>query len=104
MERPTRRMLWRLALKCSEPHPDFLPPLSPLQLAEAMAFYQIEPWGPERDELHAAMICMAVASPWSKRRIRLDDFRLKFGMAKPKPKSLDDKIRALAIAFGADGA
>lgn len=98
-------MLWRLALKCRKPHPDFLPPLSPLQFAEAMAFYLIEPWGPERDAWHAAQIVAASLQPFTKKRLRIKDFLLQFGKSeKPKPQSLDDKIRALAIAFGADGA
>lgn len=93
-------MLWRLALQCNKPHPDFLPPLTPQQLAEAQAFYRLEPWGPERDSWHAALIAMACMQPWSKKRLQIKDFVLQFGM-RDKPKNLRDKVRALAVSLGA---
>lgn len=105
MGRPTRRFLHRAAIHVYHVlHPDYIPhKLTQRQMAEAMAYYQLEPWGPERDEIHAAMICHTVASQWSKRRITLDMFRLKFGprSEKEKPQDLSDKLRSVAMAIGA---
>ncbi len=71
---------------------------------EWIAYQSIEPHGPERDEIHAAMIASTVAQQWSKRRMRLDQFRLDFGpnaKERSKPKDLKQKLRSIAMALGA---
>ena len=79
-----------------------MPAMTQRQLAEAMAYYRLEPWGPERDELHAAMICAETIRPWTKRKVKLEHFRLRFGpSAKTKPESLSSKLRSVAHAIGA---
>lgn len=93
-------MLWRLALQCGKEHPKYLRPLSPHDLAEAQAFYQLEPWGPERDSWHAALIAMACTQPWSKKRLKITDFLLNFGQ-KQKPRNLAQKVKELALSIGA---
>lgn len=93
-------MLWRLALQCGKEHPKYLRPLSPQDLAEAQAFYRLEPWGPERDSWHAALIAMSCIQPWSKQRLQMRDFVLTF-VPKEKPKSLREKVRAVAMSIGA---
>ena len=50
-DRPARRFLFRLALRCGAPHPDFLPELSATQLAEAEAYAEVEPWDEHRADL-----------------------------------------------------
>jgi hypothetical protein len=36
--------------------------ISSRQLSEWMAFYKLEPFGPKREEIHAAMIAMVIAN------------------------------------------
>lgn len=108
MRRPTRRLLFRVAIHaCHVPHPDFIGKPLPYvltrrQLVECQAYYQLEPWGPERDSWHAAQITTAIMQPWTKRRLRVEDFLLKFGpTAKTKPKSLSEKLKLVAIGLKA---
>lgn len=65
-----------------------------------MAYYQLEPWGPERDSWHAAQITTAIFQVWTKRRLRIEANLLKFGESS-KPKSLVNKLRGIAMALGA---
>lgn len=74
--------------------------ITPQMLVEAQAYHQLEPWGPERDSWHAALIAMACAQPWSKKRLKIKDFLLQFG-PKEKPKSLASKVRSVALRIGA---
>lgn len=104
MRRPTRRFLFRLATHVyGVAHPDFIPDrLTRRQLAECQAYYQLEPWGPERDSWHAAQIATAVQQPWSKRRIKIETQVLKFGPSHTKkPKSLAYKLKMVAIGIHA---
>jgi hypothetical protein len=50
------------------------------ELVEWMAYYSIEPWGAERDNLHAGIIAATVANSNrdpKKKALKADDFMLK---------------------------
>lgn len=97
-----RRFLHRLAIHVYGVHsPELIPhPITPQQLVEALAYNQLEPWGPERDGWHAAQIATACLQPWAKNRLNIKDYVLRFG-GKDKPKSLREKVKDLAVRLGA---
>jgi len=39
--------------------------LTPRDLAELQAYYLVEPWGPERDDLRAAMNTLTLTGAWT---------------------------------------
>jgi hypothetical protein len=83
--------------------PEHIPDqITQAQLAEAMAYYQLEPWGPERDSIHAAQITFTLNQLQTKRRLHLKDYILKFGpQHREKPKSLSEKLREVAYRIRA---
>ena len=59
--------------------------MSAREFAEWMAYSQIEPWGEERADLRAALICKVLAdinTPKGKQRAKLEDFMLRFDREK----------------------
>jgi len=49
------------------------------EFAEWLAYGQLEPWGPEREDLRAAIVAATVASTLTGRRFRPADFMPRFG-------------------------
>lgn len=89
---------FRLSLALGCPHPDFLlAQISSRQLAEWMAYYQVEPWGTPEARLGAAMLASTVAN-FSPISARHDWKPADFMLQKPKPKTLTQR---LADLFGA---
>lgn len=97
-----RRFLHRIAIHVyGVISPERIPHrITPFELAEALAYYQLEPWGPERDTWHAAQIATACLQPWSKRRMRVKDQLLQFGKPDKQASSLTEKVTGLAMRMG----
>lgn len=80
--------------------------MSAREFAEWMAYSQIEPWGEERADLRAALICKVLAdinTPAGKQRAKLEDFMLKFDR-KPAAQTTEEMIGTVAqitAIFGA---
>lgn len=56
-------MIMRLALALGEPHPDKLAEeLTSQEFSEWIAFYRIEPFGPQVDDLRAGVIAATMAN------------------------------------------
>jgi len=65
------------------------------ELAEWQAYYNIEPFGEERDDLRAAMICCTLANinrGKNQPAYKLDDFLLRFD---PKPEQTTEQMKAI---------
>lgn len=61
---------------------ELLARISSLELSEWMAFYSIEPFGTERDNLHAGVVASATVNLWrdsDDEPARPQDFLLQFG-------------------------
>lgn len=103
MDRPVRRFLFRVATHIyGVLTPEHIPDaFTPRQLAEAMAYARIEPWGPDRDAWHAAGTAAAIAQQFTKKRLNIQDFVLKFGPKKRDPKPLSEKLREVAYRINA---
>jgi hypothetical protein len=104
MRRPDRRFLHKLAIHVyGVGHPDFIPhEITADQFVEMLAYYQIEPWGPDRDSFHAAQIAFTLNQLHTKRRLHLKDYILKFGpQYREKPKKLSEKLREVAYRIRA---
>lgn len=79
-------------------------PMSAKQMAEAMAYYRLEPWGPERDALHAAIVACAAAQPWTKKRLRPQTYMPEFrppGLAASDEGITAEDVHRLATRMGA---
>lgn len=80
--------------------------MSSVEFAEIMAYYTLEPWGAERDNLHAGLIASTVANVHRNPKVRRDpylakDFVLKFGKQdRIDPKKLYNQFRAAAASAG----
>ena len=64
------------------------------ELAEWRAFYNIEPFGEEREDLRAAMVCTVLANinrGKGRPPYRLDDFMLKFD----KPEQTTEQMKEI---------
>lgn len=69
-----------------------------MEFAEWIAYSRVEPWGEERADLRAALICKTLAdinTPKGKRPMKLEDFLLKFDQ-EPKTQSTDEMIGTVA--------
>ena len=72
--------------------------MSAREYAEWMAYSRVEPWGEERADLRAALICKVLAdinTPKGKQGPKLEDFMLKFDREKPT-QTTDEMIGAVA--------
>jgi len=72
--------------------------LSAHEFAEWMAYSQIEPWGEERADMRAALICKILAdfnTPKGKQPMKLSDFMLKFDQER-KVQSTEELIGTAA--------
>lgn len=61
---------------------ELLARISSLELSEWAAYYGIEPWGAERDNLHAGIVASATVNLWrsdSDNPVRPQDYILHFG-------------------------
>lgn len=85
--------LHRYALAVGWPVPMLKKVMSSADIAEAMAFERIEPFGEYRDDMRAALIASTIAnchrSPKGK-SFTLSDFMLDF--SEQKPRTVDDEI------------
>lgn len=71
--------------------------------AELCALWEIEPWGPERDGLHAASIVKALADTLGDQRGRrpVSDYALRFGRREPmQPAHMRAVLRQVAELGG----
>ncbi len=60
---------------------EFLASVTSEELTDWLAFSRLEPWGDERADYHAAMICMICYQMWRGKnspRMKLEDFIIKF--------------------------
>jgi hypothetical protein len=72
--------------------------MSAHEYAEWIAFSRIEPWGEERADYRAALICKVLAdinTPKGKQPMKLTDFLLKFDQEKPT-QSTEEMIGTVA--------
>jgi hypothetical protein len=72
--------------------------MSAHEYAEWIAFSRIEPWGEERADYRAALICKVLAdinTPKGKQPMKLTDFLLKFDQERPT-QSTDEMIGTVA--------
>lgn len=72
--------------------------MSAREFAEWMAYSRIEPWGEERADYRAALICKIsadIATPKGKQPMKLQDFLLKFDR-EPKVQTTEEMIGTVA--------
>lgn len=82
--------------------------VSSSELTEWMAYYQLEPFGQERDNLHAGIIASVFANANRDRKkqrkpFEVKDFMLKLGKPKNEKKNAEQllaKVEILNAAFG----
>jgi len=78
--------------------------MSSSEFSEWMAFYSLEPFGEERDDLRAGSIASPLLNVWipkGKRQSKASDWIMKFGEEEKTPQSLkqmDKMLRGLAAA------
>lgn len=87
------------------PHPDYLLEiLTPQQLQEWEAFYELEPWGVYRDDLRNGVLCSLVFNALRGKGSRYkaaSDFVLKFGgVERQDSKQMAATMRAWAVSTG----
>lgn len=75
--------------------------MSSAEMAEWMALLRVEPWGPYRADLQAAIGAWAAAAPWSS-QVKVGDFVPEFGNQQATPTD-PAKIRALFRALSDEG-
>jgi hypothetical protein len=70
--------------------------------AELCALWELEPWGPERDAIHAAQIVKTLAEALGGARLArpIEDYAVRFGAPRQTP---EDMRRALRLAAHAAG-
>jgi hypothetical protein len=69
-----------------------------------MAFYELEPWGPERADLNAGILASTMANLWAKGKFDVGDFMPDFTgerTARPTQDRLRKKLMMFAAMFGA---
>ena len=72
------------------------------ELSEWMALLRVEPWGPYRSDLSAAIVAWSAAAPWCK-EARLGDFLPDYGGGEKEPETEEqamDRIRKRLVAMG----
>ena len=56
---------FRLALALGQPHPDYLlGAITSRQFAEWQAFYALDPFGDQRADLRAGIVCATMSNRW----------------------------------------
>ena len=85
--------------------------ISSRELSEWMAYYMLEPFGAERDNLHAGLVAAMVHNvnrdPKRGKAADPKDFMLEFGIEEEEPQTSGDvyeMMRTWAILAGANGA
>lgn len=80
--------------------------ISSADFAELLAYYRIDPWGEQRDDLRTALLCSVIANALASgkgRRFKLADFLLDFEAELKKPqtaKQMEAIFRAFTVARG----
>lgn len=72
---------------------ELLARISSRELSEWMAYYSVEPWGAERDNLHAGIVASATINVWRGEKdepVNAQDFMLQFGEDEKQPVSADE--------------
>lgn len=87
---------------------ELLARISSRELSEWMAYYSIEPFGAERDNLHAGIIASATVNLWRDSEdepVKPQDWQLQFGaeddVVPAKATDLYDMVKTWAILNGA---
>lgn len=96
--RPERVFYFRLALALGMTVAEMLSRISARELMEWMAYYRLEPFGQERENLHAAMVAAAVVNVnrgERQRPVKPADFMLRMAAA-------DEPITAMAAPDSVD--
>lgn len=78
--------------------------ISSKEFAEWQAYYRLEPFGEERADIRAAMICKILAdinTPKGKTHAKLEDFMPRFGA--PEPQTPEDMLARVTLANAAFG-
>jgi hypothetical protein len=72
------------------------------EFAELCALWEIEPWGPERDAIHAAQIVKAIAEVLGATRHArpIEDYAVRFGRARQTPQDMRAALRLAALTAG----
>lgn len=70
--------------------------------AELCALWELEPWGPERDAIHAAQVVKALAESLGGVRTArpIEDYAVRFGRARQTPQDMRQALRLAALAAG----
>lgn len=71
---------------------ELLQRISSKELTEWMAFYSIEPFGEVRADMRAALIAHTVAAGAGAKKIKLEDFMLKF---EPQEQMSNEQIKGV---------
>lgn len=76
--------------------------MSSREFAEWMAFAQVEPFGPEREDFRAALVAQTVAnfSGRAKKALTIEDFMPKFDEVPEQDKSQSIKAKLAAFLGG----
>jgi hypothetical protein len=99
MDRPQRRFIFKLALALGMTVGRLLDEIDSAELTEWMAFYQIEPFGPERGDLNAAIVAQTVANRSrgkGERPYKLNHFLPRFGEKQEQRQSVDNMKATVA--------
>jgi len=70
--------------------------MSYAELVEWMAYYMLEPWGCEPEDIRTSILAAASVAPFTKRRVRPKDFMPKWYNPKPTEDELSARIWAWA--------
>lgn len=77
--------------------------ISAREFAEYIAFWQLEPWGEEREDYRSALICAVLANVWrpkGSRDYRPEDFMPKFVPVEQSPEEQLRQVEIMNIIFG----
>ncbi len=70
------------------------------EFAELCALWELEPWGVERDAIHAAQIVKALAELGGARGRPIEDYAVRFGPRRQSPQDMRAALRLAALAAG----
>ncbi len=86
------------------PHPDhLLAELSHRQFEEWVDYYNLEPWGAQRDDARTAQLTWAALQPHSKKKLSPEKFMPRFGEPADKSATWEDLKRKCMRANLANG-
>lgn len=69
------------------------------ELTEWMAFFQLEPWGTEVEDIRSAIIATVIANanrdPKKQRAFKIEDFMPKWGRSGGETQTVEEQMRVL---------